>query len=138
MSGITILNTFEIVTAYKSTWSWTLFAIVLVLAFIFIGFISTFFINTNTFGKKFTKKPKDKRRFIIGLTRIIVTVVLSLVTSILCGFAGSDKIPKTTETRYEVLISDNISFKEFNESYEVIEQRGEIYVIKERDYDGTN
>ena len=132
MSGISILNTFEVVTAYKPTWSWTVFAIVLVLTFIFIGFISTFFINTNTFGKKFAKKPKEKRRFIIGLTRIIVTIVLSLVISIFCGFAVKDKTPKTIETRYEVLISDNMSFKEFHANYEIIEQRGEIYVIRER------
>ena len=133
MSGISILNTFEVVTAYKPTWSWTIFAIVLVLTFIFIGFISTFFINTNNFGKKFAKKPKEKRRFIIGLTRIIVTIVLSLAISIFCGFAIKDKTPKTTETRYEVLISDNMSFKEFHANYEIIEQRGEIYVIRERD-----
>lgn len=132
MSGISILNTFEVVTAYKPTWSWTIFAIVLVLTFIFIGFISTFFINTNTFGKKFAKKPKEKRRFIIGLTRIIATIVLSLAISIFCGFAAGDKVPKTTETRYEVLVSDDISFKEFNTCYEVIEQRGEIYVIREK------
>lgn len=132
MSGISILNTFEVVTAYKPTWSWTIFAIVLVLTFIFIGFISTFFINTNTFGKKFAKKPKEKRRFIIGLTRIIVTIILSLVISIFCGFAAGDKVPKTTETRYEVLVSDDISFKEFNTYYEAIEQRGEIYVIREK------
>lgn len=132
MSGISILNTFEVVTAYKPTWSWTIFAIVLVLTFIFIGFISTFFINTNTFGKKFAKKPKEKRRFIISLTRIIVTIILSLVISIFCGFAAGDKVPKTTETRYEVLVSDDISFKEFNTYYEVIEQRGEIYVIREK------
>lgn len=132
MNGISILNTFEVVTAYKSTWSWTMFAIVLVLAFMFIGFISRFFINTDIFGKKFAKKWKGKYHFIVGLIRIIVTVILSLAASILCGFAGGDKVPKTVETRYEVLISDNISFKEFNENYEVIEQRGEIYVIKER------
>lgn len=132
MNGISILNTFEVVTAYKPTWSWTIFAIALVLAFIFIGFVSAFFINTSTFGKKYARKWKDKYRFIIGLIRIIVTIILSLAASILCGFAGGDKVPKTIETRYEVLVSDDISFKEFNTYYEVIEQRGEIYVIREK------
>lgn len=35
------------------------------------------------------------------------------------------------ETTYEVTIDENVSLKEFNEKYEIVEQRGDIYVVKE-------
>ena len=42
--------------------------------------------------------------------------------------------PKSTGeyTRYKVTISDTVNFVEFNEKYEVLEQDGKIYTIKER------
>lgn len=33
---------------------------------------------------------------------------------------------------YDVMISDNVSFNEFNEQYEIISQNGNIYTVKER------
>lgn len=33
---------------------------------------------------------------------------------------------------YKVTISDDVSFNEFNKKYEVVEQEGEIYTIRER------
>ena len=34
-------------------------------------------------------------------------------------------------TKYEVIIDDSVSMSEFMNTYEVLEQRGQIYVIKE-------
>lgn len=44
-------------------------------------------------------------------------------------------IPRKTGeyTQYKVIISDEVNFTEFNEKYEVLEQDGKIYIIKERD-----
>lgn len=36
-------------------------------------------------------------------------------------------------TRYEVTFTDTISLAEFNEKYEVLDQREKIYVIKEKE-----
>lgn len=36
------------------------------------------------------------------------------------------------ETHYDVIISDEVSLVEFNEKYEVIEIRGKIYEVRER------
>lgn len=33
---------------------------------------------------------------------------------------------------YDVMIGDNVPFNEFNERYEIIEQNGNIYTVKER------
>lgn len=34
--------------------------------------------------------------------------------------------------KYEVTISDEVSFKDFTNKYKVIEKRGEIYVVREK------
>lgn len=36
-------------------------------------------------------------------------------------------------TQYKVIISDTVNFVEFNDKYEILEQDGEIYTVKERD-----
>lgn len=36
------------------------------------------------------------------------------------------------ETHYDVVISDEVSLTEFNERYEIIETRGKIYEVRER------
>lgn len=38
----------------------------------------------------------------------------------------------THPTRYEVSITDEVSFNEFTQHYKIIDQRGEIYVVEER------
>lgn len=40
--------------------------------------------------------------------------------------------PDQIETTYDVIIGDNVSFNEFNEHYEIIEQNGNIYTVKEK------
>ena len=41
---------------------------------------------------------------------------------------------KTTPayTEYKVTIDDSVSFTEFTEKYEIIDQEGKIYTVKER------
>lgn len=40
--------------------------------------------------------------------------------------------PEEYETHYKVLISDEVSMNEFLEEYEIIDQEGKIYTVKER------
>jgi hypothetical protein len=133
MSGITILNTFETIMSYKPQWSWTAFAIAFVFFLLASIFATAFLINTDTIGKKYARKWKKYYIFNIKLIRGTIIVLITLIGSLAAGYLYEDKQPDVIETRYEVLISDNISFKEFHASYEVLEQRGEIYVIRERD-----
>lgn len=39
---------------------------------------------------------------------------------------------KKEETRYECAIDDTMSFNEVMEDYEVVEQRGDIWVLREK------
>lgn len=56
--------------------------------------------------------------------------IFSLGLLILGRMAVNELKEKTT---YEVIISGEVSLTEFTSKYEIIEQRGEIYVIKERE-----
>lgn len=39
----------------------------------------------------------------------------------------------TSPIKYEATIDDNVKISEFEKKYEIVEQRGDIYVIKERE-----
>ena len=45
---------------------------------------------------------------------------------------GAVARPITVETTYDVMIGDNVPFNEFTEQYEIIEQNGAIYTVKEK------
>ena len=60
--------------------------------------------------------------------KILIIAVFALF-GISCGAAVR---PITSETTYDVMIGDNVQFNEFTEQYEIIEQNGNIYTVKER------
>lgn len=63
-----------------------------------------------------------------------ISLVLSVVVAILSGACLSTiDCGVTTNRTYEVTLDDSVSMTEFLENYELIEQRGKIYVVKERD-----
>lgn len=75
--------------------------------------------------------------FLIGLVIWDGEVVPAIIASVLSialtlGIAGFINEDATDTVRYEVTISDEVNLTEFNERYEIIEQRGDIYVIEER------
>lgn len=59
----------------------------------------------------------------IGLMSILAALFITI---------GISELNEKPYTEYKVLISDDVSWNEFNEKYEVIEQEGKIYTIKER------
>ena len=62
------------------------------------------------------------------LSIVVFFSVIAISLGLSCG------IPRKTGeyTKYKVTISDTVIFTEFNEKYEVLEQDGKIYTIKER------
>lgn len=60
-----------------------------------------------------------------------VGIALSVALFVV-GIIGLCLIPPS-ETYYEVIVDDSVSMTEFNEEYEIIEQRGMIYKVKERE-----
>lgn len=64
----------------------------------------------------------------------IAAIVMGLLVGIFAGvFVGvADGIPTHYVPTYKVVISDEVSMNEFTERYEILEQEGKIYTIKER------
>ena len=62
-------------------------------------------------------------------------LIVSLIAGILLGGLFSSVtasvIPIGHETQYKVTISDEVSMNEFLERYEIIEQEGKIYTVRE-------
>lgn len=58
----------------------------------------------------------------------VLLLILSLVIS---GF-GVFLWFVPSRTCYEVIINDDVTLKEFQERYKIVDQRGDIYVVEER------
>lgn len=61
---------------------------------------------------------------------IVISVLCAALVILLLG--GCFQI-KRTETRYEVLLNDSVSYAEFLEHYNVLHVRGKILEVKEND-----
>ena len=62
----------------------------------------------------------------IAVLIYVVEIIIAIVMDI------NSQVPTGEYTKYKVTISDTVNFVEFNEKYEVLEQDGKIYTIKER------
>ena len=76
--------------------------------------------------------------FLIGATTNSLEFVQTGVIMLGCSFAlflicipidVATQIPDYT--KYEVILDDSVSMNEFMNTYEILEQRGQIYVVKE-------
>lgn len=113
MDGITILNTIT-----SNECSEIAGIMLLIGAFSFLIFILIYLISCACDD---SNKPT-----ILCVTFLIVSLFSTAIGIIIAS--NSEEI-----TTYEVTISDEVSFKDFTSKYEIIEQRGEIYIVKERD-----
>ena len=68
----------------------------------------------------------------IGLTCVCI-LIFSIIGVVVCGCLSYTYTVPNGEVRYEVLINDDTSFTEVIEKYDIIEQRGEIFVLEEKE-----
>ena len=117
MSGVEILAFEEVAIAWEA-WSWSSFWIGVAAVFVIsivAGFI--FACQENSIGA--------------GLLMFgILFIVVGSVVGIILGKKCVD--PTEYETHYKVTIDESVSMAEFNEKYEVFEQEGKIYTVRER------
>ena len=109
MTGIEILNSFQVPTDY--TFNWVATGIIFSI-FLIVGIIG--------FG------PFKYQDWSV----LRVCLILGLIFGLLGGVTFSEV--NEFETHYEVLLSDEIPLTEFLEEYEIIGQKGKIYTIRER------
>lgn len=115
MNGVEILNSTEVIV--ESTSNWWLAGIVWIIVIAasgMIGYGLSEGVNSaeNTFA-----------------SCCVGALVGLLFWGLTCAMTST---PVVHETQYEITIDDSVSMKEFIDKYEIIEQRGEIYVVREK------
>lgn len=120
MTGVDILAMEKVATVFGFSWDifYIVFAIVTVLVTLSVGFST--YVDIGGWS------------FLMGLIGgMIMGVVFGVISA-------SEQAPPEYETQYKVTISDEVSMIDFLERYEIIEQEGKIFTVRERvdDNDG--
>lgn len=64
---------------------------------------------------------------------IIISLIVGCIFGALIGIVpASLMFPDEYETQYKVIISDEVSMNDFLSEYEIIDQEGKIYTVRER------
>lgn len=105
MTGVEILATQEVATAFGFCW---------------VGFICLVFVGL-IFGALLYHES------ILGSS---VILAFALAGALIVGF-NANGAPIEYETQYKITISDEVSMNEFFERYEIINQEGKIYTVRE-------
>lgn len=114
MTGVEILAMEEVVAAYEFSWAIYIGTIIVLMFLMIVASVSSV-------------------RY-VGAEDIVVGAILGLVFGAILGlFPANNMIPSEYETQYKVTISDEVSMNEFLERYEIMDQEGRIYTVRERD-----
>ena len=116
MTGVEILAMEEV--AINFTFNWVAF-------FICFGAVLTIFI---LIGIAMSMCFDDWKQLLVGL---IVGTIIGGVFGTIIGFGSGT--PTAFENQYKVTITDEVSMNEFTDTYEIINQDGKIYTVRERD-----
>lgn len=117
LEGVNVLNTYDIVNPELSD---TIFPAI-VFSFIAVsGIALIIYIFRNSKQRKDAFVPS----FIVSLFTLL---------GIFVSIRGFTHLPENKyQTRYQVTISDDVNFNEFNSRYEIVKQEGLIYTIVEK------
>ena len=117
LKGITILNSYDVI---NPEWYDMVFPAII------FSFVAAGLIFIIIYMLLYLKQIKD------AIASSIILGILVLL-SIFVSIHGFTHLPENKyQTRYEVTISDDVNFNEFNSKYEVVTQKGLIYTIIEK------
>jgi len=119
LKGIEVLSQAEVVAEAIFNWKafWIAFAVVGVIGII-ISIIALHDVGWDA----------------VAIFAAVIVVVAGGLTGAMMGAVF--EIPKTYETQYKVIISDEVQMNEFFEEYEIVDQDGKIYIIREKTENG--
>ena len=69
---------------------------------------------------------------IFAVTEDFPLIVVAVIISVFSIGSGIKELNKEPYTKYKVTIDKNVSLVEFNEKYEILDQDGLIYEVRER------
>jgi hypothetical protein len=114
MKGVEILSSTEVGIDFVFNWSVAYIAFGVILAVgIVIGILKSV--------------AEEDWVYMIGVP--LICLVIGLLFGTLLGRAT--ELPINYETQYKVTISDEVSMNEFLDKYEIIDQEGKIYTVRE-------
>lgn len=112
MQGIEIIDTYQEVVA--TGFGWTGMGIV----FLVLGAFALFMLCMSIW--------LDDAHIAVPL---FAALMLLCVFGFMCSTADAKK---TYETRYQVIVYENCNITEFLETYEVVDSKGETWIVKDR------
>ena len=68
-----------------------------------------------------------------GLTLILAFAIVGIITGIVGAGIFSHETDTVDHIEYKVTIDDSVSMNEFLDKYEILDQEGKIYTVKERE-----
>lgn len=117
MIGVEILATEEVAIAWAS-WNWKGFLTTVGICFLVAIVVGGLTGATEDWG--------------LGITIfLIIFLAGGALFGTLVGRTTGE--PTEYETQYKVVIDDSVSMNEFLEEYEIIDQEGKIYTVREKD-----
>lgn len=117
MEDVEILSSVEVAIEHAFNWRAFLFFGIIILG-IFIATGVAIYINENF---------EINTIFYCCLTGIVLGGIFGYM------FGKELGIPTKYATEYKVIISDEVSMNEFNKKYEIINQEGRIFTVRERE-----
>lgn len=121
MDGVTILNEIEVVQVVNDTFNYTAGVIALIVTVLICAIVG-FFIGRHDFSE-----------FESTLIGVMAGLVIGILPMMVSGSAFSYPPEIKTTIQYEVILDDSVSMNEFCEHYNVVEQRGDIFVVEEKE-----
>ena len=64
-----------------------------------------------------------------------ISFILGFVLALIIGSTIRQTTNQIDYIEHEVLVDDSVSLTEFNEKYEIVNQKGKIYVVREKEND---
>ncbi len=123
IDGVTILNEIEVVRVVNDTFNSSVAMIALGITVLICAVVG-FFLG------RFERKG-----FSGTMMGVLVGVILSPVVGASFGVLFEHSPVTKTTMRYEVILDDSVSLTEFNEHYNIIEQRDKIFVVEEKPHE---
>lgn len=65
--------------------------------------------------------------------KLLILEVVLIAAMIICIIGAYIKTDEIIDTTYKVTIDDSVSMNEFLDKYEILDQEGKIYTVKERE-----
>lgn len=129
MTGIVILETFEYGIAYVAAGFGVVSAIALGAICAITGILVGMCVAEAMYKFIYKKFKTDATLLIVVITMIIMGAIGFVVG----GFTMPHREPSEYETRYKVVLTEDVDYKEFTEKYEIIDFEDNIYTVREKE-----